>query len=227
MGDGRMDIAPELRPASSRDRVVLAHENSFSLGGLFVTPAKRVIDHWDGRCEVLEPRVMQVLVALARVNGSTLTRGDLTELCWEGRVVGEDAICRVISRLRRTARSFADGLFQIETTVRVGYRLVVNRDPRDREPRSISKSAAAEGVAQEGAYFALTQAPGADCARLVEQIRQIADVGMIHGTSGAANLLVRLDSRSIADVEIGRAAIGAIAGIGKVETSIVLVRYSG
>ena len=45
---------------------------------------------------------MQVLVALAAADGAIVGRDDLTRRCWEGRVVGEDAINRVISRLRRS-----------------------------------------------------------------------------------------------------------------------------
>ena len=46
---------------------------------------------------------MQALVALARADGEIVTRDELIQSCWDGRIVGEDAIDRVIARLRRAA----------------------------------------------------------------------------------------------------------------------------
>lgn len=66
---------------------------------------------------------MEVLVALAHCAGKIVTRDELTERCWQGRVVGEDAISRVISRLRRAADGIGTGSFKIETITKIGYRL--------------------------------------------------------------------------------------------------------
>ena len=65
---------------------------------------------------------MQVLAALARMQDRVVSRDDLIEACWGGRIVGEDAINRCIGRLRRLAEN-VDGSFAIETVARVGYRL--------------------------------------------------------------------------------------------------------
>lgn len=105
-------------------RIDLAHEPVFRLGPIEVRPALRQLAREDGSEEVLEPRVMQVLVALARANGAIVSRDDLTRSCWEGRVVGEDAINRVVSRLRRAAEGIGQGGFRIETITKVGYRLL-------------------------------------------------------------------------------------------------------
>jgi Flp pilus assembly protein TadD len=78
---------------------------------------------------VVEPRVMQVLVMLARADGAIVSRDELTEGCWEGRIVGEDAINRVISRLRKVADGVGAGSFRIETVTKVGYRLARPGDP--------------------------------------------------------------------------------------------------
>src|SRR5262245_32582591 len=64
---------------------------------------------------------MQVLVVLARRRGQVVSRDQLIEECWAGRVVGEDAINRCIARVRRLAE--AHGGFSIETIARVGHRL--------------------------------------------------------------------------------------------------------
>ena len=103
--------------------IVLARERPFRLGAVKVRPAAREIIGPRGR-EVLEPRVMQVLVALARARGETVTRDDLIASCWGGRIVGEDAITRVISRLRRHSEGVGRDGWTMETVTKVGYRLL-------------------------------------------------------------------------------------------------------
>lgn len=102
----------------------LAREPRFRLGSLEVRPATREVVHPGGR-ETLEPRVMSVLVALAQAKGEVVTRDDLTLTCWEGRVVSDDAINRVISRIRRVADLTEGKDFTLETITKVGYRLTV------------------------------------------------------------------------------------------------------
>ncbi|MCY7281543.1 MAG: winged helix-turn-helix domain-containing protein [Sphingomonas bacterium] len=102
--------------------VVLAHEAPFRLGGMEVLPATRSVSAL-GQHEIVEPRVMQVLVALTRAEGAVVSRDDLIVQCWDGRIVGDDAINRVLSRLRRLAEGIGGHRFVIETVTRVGYRL--------------------------------------------------------------------------------------------------------
>jgi DNA-binding winged helix-turn-helix (wHTH) protein/tetratricopeptide (TPR) repeat protein len=109
---------------ADRSPIDLAHQTPFRLGGVTVNPPLRELVHDNGAREILEPRVMEVLVALARAGGEILTRDDLTTCCWGGRIVGEDAINRVISRLRRSAEGIGQGAFRLETITKVGYRLV-------------------------------------------------------------------------------------------------------
>lgn len=71
---------------------------------------------------------MQVFVALARANGRILSRDDLVEICWAGRIVGEDAINRTLSRLRGVLLALDAKGFTIETITKVGYRLIVPGD---------------------------------------------------------------------------------------------------
>jgi len=102
--------------------IVLAHEQDFSVGPVSVQPSVRTVVR-DGRREILEPRVMQVLVALGQSPGDVVSRDDLVEACWGGRIVGDDAVNRVIARLRRTADGIGSGVFAVDTVTRVGYRL--------------------------------------------------------------------------------------------------------
>ena len=110
-------MAPDEPPEAPE--IHLAHERPFRLGEVEVWPATREVVGPRGRA-VLEPRVMQVLVALARAEGEVVSRDDLTASCWEGRVVGEDAISRVISRLRRLSEGVGRDGWTLETVTKVG-----------------------------------------------------------------------------------------------------------
>lgn len=106
--------------APYRRRIDCASEPAFALGRLHVSPATLEIRSNSGT-ETLEPRVMQVLVALWRRVGEAVTRDELSQLCWGGIVVGDDALNRSISRLRKAiAGEPAAG---IDTIPKVGYRL--------------------------------------------------------------------------------------------------------
>jgi DNA-binding winged helix-turn-helix (wHTH) protein/tetratricopeptide (TPR) repeat protein len=132
--------------------VDLAHTRPFRIGGVEVRPASLEI-LGGGKREVLEPRVMEVLVVLAAAPGAILTRDDLITACWGGRAVTDDAVSRVISRLRGLSRSF--GGFRIETISKVGYRLVdseqLNSAGREKEagqaPRFDRRTLVASAVA--------------------------------------------------------------------------------
>ncbi len=113
------------RPERPARAINLARETDFRLGALMVRPSLLEV-RLGARHERLEPRVMQVLVALARMDGQVVSRDELIAACWGGRIVGEDAINRCIGRLRRLAETFDDG-FSIDTVARVGYRLVVSQ----------------------------------------------------------------------------------------------------
>ncbi|MGH6908570.1 MAG: winged helix-turn-helix domain-containing protein [Phenylobacterium sp.] len=109
-------MSADLSPIS----IDLTRERPFRLGKLEVNPATGELLWKDGR-EVLQPRVMQVLVTLAARRGEVVSRDELIAACWGGRAVGEDAINRCIADLRR--RAARSGAFHLETFPRVGYRL--------------------------------------------------------------------------------------------------------
>jgi len=102
--------------------VQLASAPAFSLGPVAVDPARRSLER-AGQVRVIEPRTMQVLVALAQASGTVVSREALVQRCWEGRIVGDDAIYRVISQLRALAADLGADAFRIETIAKVGYRL--------------------------------------------------------------------------------------------------------
>jgi DNA-binding winged helix-turn-helix (wHTH) protein len=115
-GDGMAD-----RDSPFERRINLAHEPPLSLGLVLVRPPTREVIG-PSRRVVLEPRVMQVLIALAQAPNEIITRDELIMRCWHGTIVGESAVHRVISRLRLLAEEL-DGAFEIDTINKVGYRL--------------------------------------------------------------------------------------------------------
>jgi DNA-binding winged helix-turn-helix (wHTH) protein/TolB-like protein len=134
----------------------LAREPEFDLGGLQVKPAELAVVR-NGDQRQLQPRVMQLLIALAKAEPSVISRDSLVEQCWNGRVVGDDALNRCILALRHVADSFSPEPFQIETIPRVGYRL------RQRETAARPALArASEGAADPVA--ATSRAGAADSA---------------------------------------------------------------
>lgn len=109
---------------SDTEQIELARASPFRLGGMVVEPALRRVAVADGDDETLEPRVMQVLVVLALANGGIVSRDDLLRQCWDGRTVGDDAINRVIGRLRKLVDKHGECAVRIETINKVGYRLI-------------------------------------------------------------------------------------------------------
>ncbi len=103
-------------------RIDLTRQPDFLVGGVQIQPtACEVVA--GGRRTRLQPRVMQVLIALARAGGEPVSREALTEVCWGQVRVGDDALNRCIQRLRRLAEAEVGGAFVIETIPRLGYRL--------------------------------------------------------------------------------------------------------
>lgn len=100
----------------------LAHRDDFRIGNVLVRPSLRLFEG-AGAHALAEPRVMRVMLALADAGGTVLSREDLTRICWDGLIVGDEAINRAIFELRRIGRT-VDGNFEIETIPRVGYRLI-------------------------------------------------------------------------------------------------------
>ena len=100
----------------------LADEPDFSIGGLRVRPSSGEVQHGNVS-ERLEPRLIQVLIALADADGETVSREELTARCWAGVSVSPDAVNRVISLLRRLIAASSPAS-RLETLPRIGYRLI-------------------------------------------------------------------------------------------------------
>ncbi len=72
----------------------------------------------------LEPKVMQVLLELASHPGEVLTKEELLDAVWPDTYVGDDALIRCISELRRVFGDDPRSPRVIQTINKIGYRLI-------------------------------------------------------------------------------------------------------
>lgn len=72
----------------------------------------------------VEPRAMDVLIALCTASGEILSTDELLRLCWDGIVVGENQVHKAIAQLRRVLRDSAGDARYIENIRKRGYRTV-------------------------------------------------------------------------------------------------------
>src|SRR5689334_22288690 len=93
-------------------RIALAIEPPFALGQAQIDPAAHEITI-AGKSGRMQPQTLKVLIALHDKAGRVVSRDELVDRCWDGRIVGEDVINRCISLLRRFA--VEAGSFRIET----------------------------------------------------------------------------------------------------------------
>lgn len=121
--------------ARQAGRIDLAHQSDFALGPVTVQPSLRKIGGPLGEA-IVEPKVMQVLVTLAEPIGTIFSRDDLIERCWEGRVVGDSSINRVISLLRSGLKEAAGEAVALENVPKVGYRILINASEEQSAPAS-------------------------------------------------------------------------------------------
>jgi Tol biopolymer transport system component/DNA-binding winged helix-turn-helix (wHTH) protein len=106
-------------------KLTLARESPFVLAGTQVRPSALEVE-FDGRITSLEPRVMKVLVALHRAKGHPVSRDEMIDHCWDGRIVTEGALNRCVAQLRK---ALADNpRIRLETISTVGYRLQAGAD---------------------------------------------------------------------------------------------------
>jgi Tol biopolymer transport system component/DNA-binding winged helix-turn-helix (wHTH) protein len=183
--------------------VASAWRDGFALGEARVRPNLLEIER-DGRCERIEPRMMDVLVALAASAPAPLTRDELMAQVWAGRIVTEDSLNRIVSRLRA---AFDDDPRQprvIETIPRRGYRLLLAPEPlQAAQPHGPASAEAATGAAASPGERGVEPRHDTEAARSATRPRR----GVIATAAlGAAALVAILVARREAPMPTPRAA---------------------
>ena len=105
----------------------------------------------------LEPKVMQVLLALASEAGEVVSREQIRSVVWPDVFVGEDVLIRAISELRRAFSDDPREPHTIQTVPKVGYRLIAPVTQLPTEARA--KSEARGGQPAESIEPAQQEAP--------------------------------------------------------------------
>ena len=96
----------------------------------------------------LEAKAMQVLIYLAERAGRVVSRAELEEHIWPGRVVTEDSVIKAIAKLRRVFHDDAREPRVIETLPKSGYRLIARVTQASEGERRTTVSSDVEGGAR-------------------------------------------------------------------------------
>jgi TolB-like protein/DNA-binding winged helix-turn-helix (wHTH) protein/Tfp pilus assembly protein PilF len=135
----------------------------------------------DGEPVRIEAKVMQVLLYLAEHAGRVISRAELEEKLWPGRIVTEDSVTKAIAKLRRVFRDDAHHPRVIETIPKSGYRLIAD----------VRRTDTADSARPKGPG----STSGASSGRLM-RIRQWMAGGVLTGLLllGLSWMLLRLES---------------------------------
>ncbi len=96
----------------------------FLLADRRVRPSRNLVERPAAAAVQIEPKVMAVLVCLARRAGRVVSKGDLVQEVWEGRFVSDDVVWRSVRELRRALGDETRQPRFIETIPKRGYRLL-------------------------------------------------------------------------------------------------------
>jgi TolB-like protein/DNA-binding winged helix-turn-helix (wHTH) protein len=97
--------------------------DNFRIGAWLVEPSLNVVSQ-NSKAFHIEPKVMEVLVCLARHAGETVSKKTLIQAVWSDTFVTDDVLTRSISELRRVFDDDAKQSRFIQTIPKRGYRLV-------------------------------------------------------------------------------------------------------
>lgn len=98
--------------------------DGFNLGEWQILPTIGVIRRGDLEVRP-EPQTWRVLLALAKRNGTLVTKEELVDEVWDGRAVTDDPINRAIREVRKSLGDSAHSPEFVETLHKRGYRLLV------------------------------------------------------------------------------------------------------
>ena len=101
------------------------------VGTWLVQPSLNTISQ-NGTRRQLEPKVMEVLLCLARHPGETLPKEQLIRSVWPDTFVSDDVLVRSISEIRRAFDDDARESKFIQTIPKRGYRLIAGVTPENR-----------------------------------------------------------------------------------------------
>ncbi len=123
-------------------------EINFEVGEWLVEPDSNRLGK-DGEMVMIEPRVMELLVYLAKHPGKVVSSEEIFDHVWPNVVVGENSIYRCIAQIRKVLGDSTTEPRYIATIPKRGYQLIADvkaAAPRPRESRESAASAAPVGA---------------------------------------------------------------------------------
>lgn len=178
---------------TDRSRALATHSR-FRVGAMLVQPDRLVVSI-DGRDIDLEPRMMEVLVALAEHAGEVVSSEQLLIEVWRGTFYGDNPVHKAIAYLRKI---FGDDLKSpryIETIRKRGYRLIANVSYPDDYRRVSARTSAWNGASpyvglsafdgeHAGVFFGRSRVTAELLAAMRQQIDNQRRFVLIVGASG-------------------------------------------
>lgn len=114
----------------------------FRLGQWLVEPSLNTVSR-KGTSIHLEPKVMEVLVCLARQPGEAVPKDQLLKTVWPETFVTDDVLIRSISELRRVFEDDAHEPRIIQTIPKRGYRLIASVEAHTSPAASVTRDSIA------------------------------------------------------------------------------------
>ncbi len=116
----------------------------FRVGEWVAEPMANQLSRGDTKHRV-EPKVMEVLVCMARRPGETITKEEFMADVWAGTIVTDDVLARCISELRKTLGDSAQKPRFVKTIRKRGYRLIAPVERADVDPVTAFSSQKSNG----------------------------------------------------------------------------------
>lgn len=117
-----------------------ANNTPVKIGGFLVKPSHNQLIH-DDQVTDLEPLAMAMLMLLAEQPGRVISAEELFEKLWQGKVVSDSALHRIVRQLRKALNDSASSPQYIRTIRKSGYALIspVEIIPAPTEKRQVNK----------------------------------------------------------------------------------------
>jgi DNA-binding winged helix-turn-helix (wHTH) protein/Tfp pilus assembly protein PilF len=190
-----------------QDPIGAGSGRGFRLDDRLIFPELNIITTKDGSVHV-EPKVMQVLVELAKNPGEVLSKAQILESVWAGLFVCDDVVANAISLLRRALGDEAKRPTMIQTIPKRGYRVLATVQPIGSDDVAGSRGLASDlnrcllrvrHLRQEETESSLRSA----CAYSEEIIRQEPNCAAVHAELALTLFsLVKLGAVQREDIEI-------------------------
>jgi DNA-binding winged helix-turn-helix (wHTH) protein len=162
-------------------------QGTFSFGGWQVARASNTIEQGEVRHQ-LEPKVMNVLVALCSDPGTVLSAEELLSRCWGNTFPGDNQVHKTITQLRKLLGDSASAPTYIETIRKRGYRAIAAVTYSEAVGQWLEASPFRGLEAFDGRHATVFFGREDDCQRVLDAVRAQARCGhclvMLLGPSG-------------------------------------------